>query len=322
MGTDWARLTDFTRAHHGAITWPEAMALGVTPEQLQAWVRARRLTRPAPQVYLVAGLPETWHQRVRVAAGSGAAWASHRTAAALWELDGFDRRMIEVLTVRGRRRKRRSWRVHESRTLRGVDLATVDGIPSTSVPRTLLDLVGVSHPFLVAKALDHACRRDRGILELVSARHAELPMRGRRGARLMSAMLAVRLGTSHTDSDFETTALRLIRRVGIPEPVLQHEVRDGDFVAYLDLAWPDIKWLVECDSVAHHLDEGAHNWDRIRRRHLKRLGWDCTEVTFDDVTKRPTETAADLRALYEIRRAAMFPSLAHTSQTGGSQQSH
>ena len=49
--------------------------------------------------------------------------------------------------------------MHESRTLRGVDLDEVDGIPCTSVPRTILDLPAVAHPFLVGQALDDACRR-------------------------------------------------------------------------------------------------------------------------------------------------------------------
>jgi hypothetical protein len=99
--------------------------------------------------------------------------------------------------------------------------------------------------------------------------------------------------------------MRLLRSVGVPDPVPQHQVRDGDFVAYLDLAWPDIMWLVECDSLAHHFGKAPHEWDRRRRRRLKRLGWDGVEVTYDDVTKRASQTAAELRELYEIRRATM-----------------
>jgi hypothetical protein len=304
MDPDWARLTDFTRTNHGVITWHEAQALGVSPGQVQSWQRAGRLTRPAPQVYVVAGTPDTWHQRARVATGSGAAWASHRTAAGLWQLDGFDRRTIEVVTVRGRRRKRRAWRVHESRTLRGVDLAVANGIPVTTVVRTVLDLPGVAHPHLAGKALDHACRSDPSVLDAVISRHRELPVRGRRGAALMSAMLAERVGTAVTDSDFETVTRRLVLSVGLPEPASQHEVRDGDFVAYLDLAWPDIRWFVECDSLAHHFGKAPHEWDRARRRHLKRLGWDSVEVTYDDVTKRAGRTGAELRELYHHRAAA------------------
>lgn len=323
----WLRLVAFTRDHYGAITVTEGEALGIPPYRLAKWAAAGRLVRMAPGTYLVAGLPDSWRRRVRIATGSSAAWRSHRTAAAIDELDGFAGRTIEVVTPRGLRRRRRAWTVHESRTHRGVDLAEVDGIPVTSVPRTILDLPAVAHPYAIGKALDHACRRWPETLDLVVQRHLELPRRGRRGARMMSAMLAERLGLPGLgDSDFETAAVRLVRSIGLPDPVLQHQVRDGDFVAYLDLAWPDIRWLVECDSLDKHSGKGPHEWDRTRRRRLKRLGWETSEVTYDDVTKRSQRTGADLRELYEQRRAAVialvaaglppFPAVA--DPTGGS----
>lgn len=306
MDPYWARLVEFAHVHHGVITIDEASSLGILAYRLPKWTAAGRLVRAAANVYTLAGLPETWCGRVRIATGSGAGWASHRTGAALRDLDGFERRTIEVVTPRGRRRKRQGWTVHESRTLRAVDLAEVDGIAVTSIPRTILDLPAVAHPFLVGKALDHACRRDPSLLEAIVRRHVELPRRGRRGAGLMADMLAERLGLDRfTDSHFETIAVRLVRSSGLPDPVLQHPVRDGDFVAYLDLAWPDVKWMVECDSLRHHSGKAAHEWDRLRRRQLKRLGWDGVEVTYDDVTKRAASTGRDLRELYEARRASL-----------------
>ncbi len=248
-------------------------------------------TDPAPEVFVVRGTPGGWHQRLAVATVSGDAWASHRTAAALWQLDGFP-----PAARRGRHAPRRrraqacGWIAHESRTLRGVDLAEVDGIACTAVGPDLLDLPAVSHPYLVARALDHACRRAPGRVRRDRAAALELPRRGRRGAALMTAMLDERLGAGRfADSGFEQATVRLVRSVGLPDPVLQHRrCAIGDFVAYLDLAWPEIRWLVECDSLAYHSGKSPHEWDRARRRRLKRLGWDGVEVTYDDVTKRGT----------------------------------
>lgn len=242
-----------------------------------------------------------------VAATSTAGWASHRTAAALWRLDGFDPRQIEVLTPYARRRPRRDWVVHETRRLAGVDLHVVDGIPCTSLVRTVLDLPAVAHPFRAAQGLDHACRTRPGMLDAIVARFLELAGRGRPGTRLMRAMLAERLGVGRfTQSGFESRAVRLVRSIGLPEPVLQHRVDDGrGFVAFLYLAWPDIRWAIECDSLAHHSGKRAHEWDRRRRRTLKRLGWDVVEITYDDVTIRPAETGQDLVRLYTARRDAV-----------------
>jgi hypothetical protein len=307
MDPHWARVVEFASVHDSVITWSEAMELRVPPERLQRWQRSERIRRVAPQVYAIAGAPESWRQRVRIATGSGAAWASHRTAAALDELNGFDGRIIEVLTERGRRRKRSTWKVHESRTLRGADLSVVDGLPATSTVRTVLDLPAVAHPVLVAKALDDACRRSPHMLDAIVRRHHELPRRGRRGAVLMSAMLSERLGEPVGDNDFETLAIRLVRSIGLPDPVPQFQVRDGDtgddFVAYIDLAWPDIRWWVECDGLPDHSGKAAHEWDRMRRRRLKRLGWDGVELTYDDVTRRAETCGPELRDLYHDRLA-------------------
>jgi hypothetical protein len=304
MDPHWARLVEYARVHEGVITWSEAMELGVPPDRLQSWQRSGRIRRVAPQVYVVAGVPGSWHQNVRIATGSSAAWASHRTAAALDELDGFLGRTIEVITVRGRRRKRTAWKVHESRTLRAADLSVAGGLPATSTVRTILDLPAVAEPFLVAKALDDACRRSPHMLAAIVRRHQELPRRGRPGAALMSAMLSERLGEPVGDNDFETMAIRLVRSIGLPDPVPQFQVRDGDdFVAYIDLAWPDIRWWVECDGLGSHSGKAAHEWDRMRRRRLKRLGWDGVEITYDDVTRRPEACGRDLRDLYHDRRS-------------------
>ena len=305
MSTSWSRFVDHTRAHHAVATWDEARGLGVSPDDLLAWHRAGRLLHPAPNVYVVAGAPPTWRQRVRVAAGSSAGWASHRTVAAVRDLDGFPPRTIEVLVPYGSRRRRGDWVVHETRALRGVDLDEVDGIPCTSVARTIIDLAAVAHPFQVGLALDDASRRWPGTLDAVELRARELARRGRRGIPTIRALLDERAGRGrYTDSGFETRAVRMMRAAGLPEPVLQHTVRDGQFVAHLDLAWPKIMWAVECDSLAHHSGKRAHEWDRRRRRRLKALGWDVVEITYDDVTLRRAQTARELADLYRARERA------------------
>lgn len=310
MSGTWRRLTEYADDHHGTISAALAHQMGASTSTLVAWCEHGRLIRRAPEAYVVAGTPATWHQRVAVAAASTKGWASHRTAAALWELRGFDRRQIEVVTPRWARRGRVEWIVHETSRLRGVDLVEVSGIPCTSVARTILDLPAVATPFAVGEALDDACRRWPGILAVVTQRFLELAGRGRKGTQLLRAMLQERHGTGRfAQSGFETMARLLVQEVGLPDPVLQHHVQDDDFSAYLDMAWPPIRWAVECDSLAWHGGKRPHEWDRYRRRRIKERGWDLVEVTYDDVTKRRHETGQQLRRLYQAREAAILASL-------------
>jgi hypothetical protein len=308
--SSWTRLVEHARDHHAVIGIDTAHQLRIAASSLTAWCRQGRLLHPAPDVYVIAGSPATWRQRATLAAVSGGGWASHRTAGVLWQLNGLSPRQVEVLTLHGHGRDRRGWIVHETRRLAGVDLDEVDGIPCTSVARTILDLPAVARPFVVGQALDHACRRWPGMLETITRRFVELAGRGRPGTRLLRAMLEERHGGgSFAQSGFETQARRLVRSVGLPDPVLQHHVRDGRFSAYLDLAWPRIRWAVECDSLAHHTGKRAHEWDRQRRRKLKQLGWDLVEVTYDDITKRRKHTGEQLRDLYRTRERTILAAL-------------
>jgi hypothetical protein len=221
---------------------------------------------------------------MRAALDSGG-WASHRTAAALRGLDGHDGREIEVLVERWKRSSRHEgYIVRETKDLRAVDLDEVRGIPCTSLVRTLIDLPAVEHPFRAEQALDHACRVNAGLLPAVNGRFLQLARRGRNGTTVMRGLLAERTGIYIPPaSTFEKCALRWIAAAGIEMPVKQHQVVDGDFTAYLDLSWPDLLFAMECDSLAFHFSKAAQEWDRKRRRHLKRLGWEVAEYSYDEV---------------------------------------
>jgi hypothetical protein len=221
---------------------------------------------------------------MRAALDSGG-WASHRTAAALVDLDGHNGSVIEVVVERWRRSsKHDGYTVHETKDLRAVDLTTRYGIPCTSLVRTLLDLPAVEHPFRAEQALDDGCRKDANLLPAVRERFLQVARRGRNGTTVMRGFLNERPGGHITvGSSFESDALRAIKAAGIETPVKQFKVKDGDFTAYLDLSWPQWKFGMECDSLKHHFSKAAHEWDRRRRRHLKRLGWEVTEWTYDEV---------------------------------------
>lgn len=130
MSAAWERLTQYASTYHAVVSLDAARTLGVTVYQLQAFARAGHLERRARGVYAVAGSPVTWRQRAMVAAASCSAWASHRAAAALWELDGFPPKQIEVVLPYGTNRRRQKWKVHETRRLSGVDLAKLTVFPA------------------------------------------------------------------------------------------------------------------------------------------------------------------------------------------------
>ncbi|HEV3225704.1 MAG TPA: hypothetical protein VGZ52_02680 [Acidimicrobiales bacterium] len=202
-------------------------------------------------------------------------WVSHRTSGALRELDGQRGAVLEIVVDRWRRSSRHDgYLVHETKDLRPSDLDEVRGIPCTSLVRTLIDLPAVEHRFRVEQAVDHACRLDAHILGLVRARFVQVARRGRNGTRIMREILNERTGAYiPPGSSFESEALRWIDRYGIERSEKQVKVVDGDFTAYVALAWPRIRFGMECESLAHHFGKAALKKDRKRRHRPKALGW-------------------------------------------------
>jgi predicted transcriptional regulator of viral defense system len=82
---------------------------------------------------------------------------SHRTAAALWGIRDTARTTIDV-TVPRRGHSRRGITLHRA-TLTAEDQTTHDRIPTTSLPRTLLDLASCTPLDAVVRALEEAERR-------------------------------------------------------------------------------------------------------------------------------------------------------------------
>ena len=289
-------------AQHGVIAWDQAADL-LPPRTAQRHLRSPTWERRAPEVFVLAGAPETWHQRVMIACltvGPDAV-ASHRTAAALHQLKGFDPKTIDVTIHRWERRHRTRFRVHESKDLCEQDVTLVDGIRCTTVERTLIDLGAVVHPVKVARALDERRRRDRGLLDRVRKRNDELRKKGRRGCGVMRKLLSRRPGGNiPSKSALEDLFVALLNEHGL-FPVRNFEVRDGGRVAYIDLYFPWARYGLEIDSEEHHLDQERFVADRRRNNWLRRR-YHIDQYTYADLKERPREVVAEVLAYLGDRK--------------------
>src|SRR6266571_34587 len=84
----------------GAIGRSQLVALGHTDDAIWRLLRQGELEDALPGVYRINGAPRSWLQDLRIAtlwAGEGAA-VSHRSAAALWGLQGFPEGPITIST--------------------------------------------------------------------------------------------------------------------------------------------------------------------------------------------------------------------------------
>jgi hypothetical protein len=241
----------------GVVAHSQLIRLGLSARTITRWVSDGRLHRVHRGVYAVGHPALTDHGR-RMAAvkacGPGAV-LSHQTAADLWGLRRSSSPAIHVTTPG--RGSPRGIRVRRVRRLHPDDLAECDGIPVTSVARTLLDLAAVLPQRQLIRAIEQAERLrrfDLGAIERLIERS-----RGRPGVKaLRAALRATGPEPPRVNSAWERDFLDFCADLGIPRPELNVIVEGYE----VDALWRDEKVIVELDSWTFHRFRTAFEEDR------------------------------------------------------------
>lgn len=289
---------------HGVIGLCQLCACGLGESGVRRRVRSGRLYRLHRGVYTPGRrrLPRYGPVAAAVLAHAPGASASHRTAGWLRALR-HDGRVVVDVAVRSPGRRRGGVITHSARRLRPQDISIVEGIPATSVARTLLDCApdigrrGTEK--MVAEAERLGCF-DLGAVRELLAHMAGHPGRG----ILRDAVVDAATAHGHTASDAEDLLLAAFRAAGLPEPECNPAIRldDGSF-AYPDFLWRSARLVVEADPRGTHDTTANYRSDRRRDRALRRVG-DFETMRFSDADLRnPAACAAEAKERYEFRAA-------------------
>jgi very-short-patch-repair endonuclease len=291
-----AALAVHAESHYGVFRGAHARLAGLTPRQVVDRASSGRWVEVYRDVYRIAGVPPTWRGQLLAAcwAGGFRAVASRRSAATLHGLPGGRRDLIEITCPRWRRTRHAGLIVHESKALDKTDIVVVDGIPTTTVARTLFDLGAQYRIGFVELALEDALRRGLVTLDELDRTVRRLSRPGRPGSVTLRRLVQGRLGSHRpTESVMETKLLQAIRAAGLPEPQVQYEVWAGDaFIGRVDFAYPDAKIAIEYDSDEHHTGRSATNRDRARRHELIAAGWLPIDIGPDDLRRGAVSACA------------------------------
>src|SRR3954452_9014760 len=182
-------IAEIAARQHGVIGLSQLVGAGLSSKQVSYRVQRRRLDRIYRGVYAVGHtvLSREAHWMAAVlACGDGAA-LSHRDAAALYALRPSAATRIDVtIDSRNGRSRRRRIRLHRS-PLPAEEVTVIDGIPVTSVARTLLDLAAVVQMDALKRAIKQAERLR--LFDLTDVRAVLHRNEGRPGARRLAAAL-------------------------------------------------------------------------------------------------------------------------------------
>lgn len=224
---------------------------------------------------------------------------SHWSAAALWMIRPNSRETIDV-TVAHRSRSSGLIRRHVSRV--PPDERTVEeGIPVTSVPRTVLDLAATEPADVVEAILaevEFREHRDRLSLPDLLERYP-----GRRGVkRVREALRRLEEGPPRRRrSPLEERFVPFLRRHRLPLPRLNDWILLGAERFQVDCHWPGTGQIVELDSWQAHGTRSAFRSDRRRDRVLRTAGYTVTHLTWAQLDEEPQEIAADLKILLKLK---------------------
>jgi hypothetical protein len=224
-----------------------------------------------------------------IACGQGAV-LSHLDAAALWEIYKSKGVRIHVLAS-WNRRVTGLW-IHRARRLHPEDVTVHEGIPVTTVARTLVDLTDVLGRDRVLRAMREA--EYLGLLDPDTLNAAVKRAHGRRNVKALKNAIAIHNPGQIVRDELEHRFLELIRPVGIPAPETNVKVRTKRRTYTVDCLWRDQGVAVELDGRAAHVRASAFEEDRERDAALSAIGLRPVRFTWQRVRHHGDEVRADL----------------------------
>jgi len=293
-----ARLAVVAARQYGLVTLGQLRSVGVGDTGIRERVRSRRLHRLHRGVYAVGHRElkaEAFWLAAVLACGPGAA-LSHHAAAAHLNIRRSDAPTIDVtVPARSGRLSRKGIRVHRSGRLAPEDVAAHEGIPVTTVARTLVDLADVLPAHALKRTIDEA--EYKRVLDLRALVAAVERNPGRRGATVLKLAKAP---MEMTRSRLEQCFLALVERHGLPRPAVALPIEGYE----ADFAWPEYGLVVETDDRGSHGTRAAFEHDRLRDRRLLRAGFRTIRLTGRALRYDEEAIVADLEAVLSRSRAS------------------
>jgi very-short-patch-repair endonuclease len=190
--------------------------------------------------------------------------------------------------------------VHRARKLDPADVTVKDGIPVTTVARTLIDLTDLLPTDRILRAVREA--EYLKLLDLDPLIAAVERANGRRNLTELHQALERHTPGQFVRDELEHRFQELRHRGGLKEPLTNVKVKTSRRTYTVDCLWPDEGVAVELDGRAAHIRAAAFEEDRARDAALAAIGHLPLRFTWYLVTCEGEEVLAELNATLSGRR--------------------
>lgn len=303
MGDADLRVGRLAAGQHSLVTHPQSLAAGLTSDQIDRRVHRGILAVVQRGVYRLPGVGPSYEGDALAACLATGGVASHRCAARLFRLRGFEHEWRIEIAVEGRRAPR----------LPGVVAHRIDGLESTAIgvipvampAEVLLGLAAVA-PERAEGALNDALVKGLVTLPALVRFLQRRGARGRDGTARLRALVEEQMrGGAPTESWLEDRLVEFLRRRGYPPPIRQYRVKLPGGRVRLDTAWPDRRLDVEADGRLWHTSPSDRRRDAVRDGRLDAVEWSVERVTWLQLVDEPDTVDERLgRYFPELRAAA------------------
>lgn len=292
---------------HGVVHRRQLLRFGIGRRAIDHRRARGRLRNVYPGVYAVGHDPLTFRARLSAALLSLGpdSVAGELSATALRGITTVPSGAVCAIVPKPRRR--RPGVIIRRALVTRDEIEIVDGIPATTVARTLLDLVAAGIdglPRILREAEFNGLVTDDDLRQVL-ARHPFAA--GRPGfARLIG------LGDSRaprTRSSNEDRFLRFCAQHGIPMPEVNTTLLIGGHSYEVDFFWREAGVVVELDDRASHGGTVAFEGDRTRDRALTAAGLTPMRLTTGQLAAAADGLAREIRAALANRRIGFVTTL-------------
>jgi len=293
VGLDRA-LAHLAGAQHGVVSRSQLLEVGFSPKAITDRLGRGGLHSLHRGVYAVGHRALASHGRwlgAVLACGPDAV-LSHRSAAALWDLRPTTRTAIDVIAPRTRHR-RSGINLHLPRCLEPRHRTEHNGIPCTTVARTLADLGAVIDHTAVERAWHRA--EMLGLLDVRAVEQTLGSGHGRRGAGHLRKLLDECRADQITRSELEERFLTLCRRASLPPPEVNTRIEASGTTYEVDFLWRTRHLVAETDGWGPHRTHSAFEADRRRDADLLVAGFRVVRFTWRQITRNAESVVATLR---------------------------
>lgn len=294
-------LGEIAASQAGYIGYEQAINLGLTERAIRwrleigVWISIGR------GIYKVNGMSGDHRSLLRGATALlPDPTVSHQSAAELHQMPHVPRRLAIVTVHAGTTHDFPGVTIHRSIDLARTHRTEVDGYPTTTPARTLIDLAAVLRPHQMGRVLDEALAARIATIDSVQTVFADVARRGRTGTATMRSLLKDRVGSQLiTATRLERVGMKVFEDGGIPRPEFQYPA-PWNPNRRIDFAWPRFRVGCECDSRRWHTRTTDFQADRLRDNLALTYNWRIYRFTWEDFRQRPHLVVAQLQAALAV----------------------